>query len=464
MPDIFLSYRRDDSAGHTGRLADALRRRFGDAHVFQDVEGIAPGEDFVDAVQRAIARCNVLLVVIGREWLDARDTNGQRRLDDPADHVRQEIAAALARDDVRVIPLLVENATMPRAADLPADITPLARRNALPLSDIGWDDDVARLIAAIERTPERVATTTQASHAAPRARGSLPPRLGLAAAVVALIVIAVFALRGGEGAGDANAEASAATELPGDAPIGSRPLRMAGPYEASLGMATVALRTLRIDSVQDGRRLVATFRLDNHAEIPLEFRLSEFELDQGVGFEDAIGAADVTVQPGTSADADMTFPLALDLEAAVLRFRHAAEVITMPLDLRADVVATPAPPSPASLEIARTGAEPLSIGPFEATLERTTVRRFVNRDVVTVALRLRNASAEVQRFSSLQLHLVADESAEPTFIDFERIIPPGGTAVDSAVFRITSGAAVTALRFIHDDAFTELPLGSPASR
>ena len=88
---VFLSYRRDDTAGRAGRLHDALVSRLGPRNVFMDVAAIAVGTDFVDQVDRAIAGSDVSLVVIGPNWLGARDADGQRRLDDPDDHVRSEV-------------------------------------------------------------------------------------------------------------------------------------------------------------------------------------------------------------------------------------------------------------------------------------------------------------------------------------------------------------------------------------
>ena len=95
MAEIFLSYRRDDSTSATGRLADALEAHFGDDRVFRDRE-IAAGENFVEAIRRSVESATVVLVVVGRHWLDARDAAGRRRLDDPGDFVRLEIELALA--------------------------------------------------------------------------------------------------------------------------------------------------------------------------------------------------------------------------------------------------------------------------------------------------------------------------------------------------------------------------------
>ena len=114
----FLSYRRDDSPGHAGRLADHLLSRFGAGSVFLDVESIEAGADFTAEIADAIARSDAVLIVIGPSWLDAREASGARRLNDPDDFVRTEVRAALDAD-VRLIPVLVGGASMPGESDLP---------------------------------------------------------------------------------------------------------------------------------------------------------------------------------------------------------------------------------------------------------------------------------------------------------------------------------------------------------
>ncbi|EPX59281.1 hypothetical protein D187_003185 [Cystobacter fuscus DSM 2262] len=149
MARIFVSYRRDDSPGHTGRLYDHLVTHFGEKLVFRDIETIEPGADFVHAIEEAVESCGVLLAVIGPQWLGARDKQGRRRLDNPEDFVRLEVATALSRD-VRVIPVLVGGATVPSEEELPPDLAPLARRNAIEISDPRFRSDMAHLIRAIQ--------------------------------------------------------------------------------------------------------------------------------------------------------------------------------------------------------------------------------------------------------------------------------------------------------------------------
>src|SRR4029453_14257222 len=148
---IFISYRREDSSGHVLALLPALRKQFGD-RIFKDTDNIPPGEDFVKFIKRELQSCAVLLAIIGKDWLTAQDPRLKtRRLDAPDDFLRVELATALRNDRIRVIPVLIERATMPAAMDLPADIAGLAQRNGLELSDVRWESDVQLLIQAIQR-------------------------------------------------------------------------------------------------------------------------------------------------------------------------------------------------------------------------------------------------------------------------------------------------------------------------
>lgn len=132
MPRLFISYRRDEAAYVAAMLAQRLRSTFGDEAVYIDVDTIPLGVDFRDHIRSAVGRCDVLLAVIGRQWLQARDAAGRRRLDDPADFVRLEIEAALARS-IPVVPVLIDDAPMPQASELPESLAPLSFRNAAEL-------------------------------------------------------------------------------------------------------------------------------------------------------------------------------------------------------------------------------------------------------------------------------------------------------------------------------------------
>ena len=147
---IFVSYRREDARGDAGRLTDNLKSQFGDKQIFRDIEAIEPGLDFVEAINKAVSSSAVLLAIIGPQWLKVVDQEGRRRIDDPNDFVRIEIAAALSRN-IRVIPVLVGGAAMPKAEELPAPLESFSRRQAHELSDGRWEYDVGQLMETLEK-------------------------------------------------------------------------------------------------------------------------------------------------------------------------------------------------------------------------------------------------------------------------------------------------------------------------
>ena len=185
MRAIFISYRREDAEGQAGRLFDDLVLLFGDQSVFMDVVGIEPGRDFRRAIDEHVASCGVLLAVIGKGWLKIKDASGRRRLDDPMDFVRLETASALKRD-IPVIPVLVGDASMPHAEDLPHDLRELAYRNGVELTHPRWDSDVKLLAKAL----------TPYVQVKPKPTASRPPvapsRLKPVAIALTLIMIAIL--------------------------------------------------------------------------------------------------------------------------------------------------------------------------------------------------------------------------------------------------------------------------------
>jgi hypothetical protein len=213
VPKLFISYRRQDSSGYTGWLHDRLAAEFGADQIFLDLDAIDAGADFVRRINDAVGNCDVLIAVIGDEWLTTADPGGRRRLDDPADFVRLEIAASLERD-VTVIPVLVAGAAPPRADQLPEPIKDLANRQAIELTDSRWDYDISRLIAQLRELDG------SSARAQPEARGEQDPLVFLRrhkaaaaaafAGLVAAVVIAVVALGGGDSSPAAPASPDAA--------------------------------------------------------------------------------------------------------------------------------------------------------------------------------------------------------------------------------------------------------------
>lgn len=199
---IFINYRRGADAGYSGRLFDRLLGVFPQQQLFMDVDNIAPGLDFVRVLNERVAECDVVLAVIGKGWLDARDASGKRRLDDPDDFVRIEIASALNQDK-RVIPVLVNDASMPRPEELPEVLRPLARRNAVRLTHERFRSDADGLIKALQQSFDEIESERHEAEAARRAaqqqgkgeaegprRGRRPPAALVASGLLAVVAIA----------------------------------------------------------------------------------------------------------------------------------------------------------------------------------------------------------------------------------------------------------------------------------
>ncbi len=162
MPKLFISYRRQDSEHITGRIYDRLEDHFGRDAVFMDIDAIPFGVDFRQHLDEAVSQCDILLAVIGEQWLDCQGSSpGQRRLDDPADFVRIEIESALKRG-IPVIPVLVGKAAMPAGPALPEGLKDLAFRNSAEVrAGRDFRDHVARLIRGIEHLTQRARRKAQ---------------------------------------------------------------------------------------------------------------------------------------------------------------------------------------------------------------------------------------------------------------------------------------------------------------
>jgi TIR domain len=154
---IFISYRRDDTIDTVGRIYDHLKHDFDERRLFLDVDRQVGGDDFRESIHAALNRSDVVLAVIGPRWLSASNDEGQRRLDDPGDWVRIEIESALA-SGVRLMPVLVQGARMPREEELPAPLRPLAYRTAVSVRpDPDFRRDIAQLVSDLSRCEKRAA-------------------------------------------------------------------------------------------------------------------------------------------------------------------------------------------------------------------------------------------------------------------------------------------------------------------
>jgi hypothetical protein len=184
---VFISYRRDDSRADSGRLYDRLTAVF-PGRVFRDVGSIDLGVQWDEAIARVLSQSDACIVVIGKNWLNAKDEAGNRRLDNPHDTVRQEIAAVLRRQ-MRVFPVLVGAAQMPAEEDLPADLQALCRWNAIELPEQHWEVAVQKLIKALETAFAPSAERRAATPSRSRRTWVLPASGILAAALVVALYL-----------------------------------------------------------------------------------------------------------------------------------------------------------------------------------------------------------------------------------------------------------------------------------
>ena len=190
---IFISYRRHgDGSGYGGRLADGLLEHFGRNQCYLDVEHVEPGFDFVQSIEKGIADCEVLIVVIGPDWITQQDQDGNPRLHNPNDWVRIETATGLKRK-IRVIPVLVGGAALPKEDQLPDDLKELCRRQAHELSDSRWTHDVGKLIESIEKAGIKGGPSPQ--------QIAFRKKLKISAAISAPLLVGLlvfFAMRGSQ--------------------------------------------------------------------------------------------------------------------------------------------------------------------------------------------------------------------------------------------------------------------------
>src|SRR5690606_31434343 len=189
MARIFISYRRSDSADVAEVLYQQLIAVFGKESVFKDVDFIPVGEDFRAVIERELINCEVMLVLIGPTWLTVTDSEGRRRLDNPEDFVRIEVEIGLRHRQIRVIPVFVKGAGMPREDELPSRIDHLVFQNGAVLSDDNFERDIQRLIRKIapESTTDESATHEPAS---PQSR-RISRTLGVVA-IAALLLALIF--------------------------------------------------------------------------------------------------------------------------------------------------------------------------------------------------------------------------------------------------------------------------------
>ncbi len=258
MQGIFINYRREDSEGYAITLQDRLAKHFGDKQLFMDVDDIEPGLDFMQAIEKSLSSCQVVLVLIGERWLDVMDKQGNRRLENPNDPLRIEIETAL-KSDARVIPILLHGTPMPASDKLPESLAPLTRRHAIEISSSRRDYDLERLFSTLEKIPglKPLAKPVEKAQPAPRRSAFKNGLVGAGIVLLLLVTLGLFM--------DEEDTASPAVESATLQPTIQPPSVPTPTLASSSQAATVNLSGTwyddggtRFDAIQKGNKFIAT--------------------------------------------------------------------------------------------------------------------------------------------------------------------------------------------------------------
>jgi hypothetical protein len=469
MSGTFISYRREDAAGYAGRLRESLERRLGASRVFRDVDTLRPGQDFVQAIESRLSDCAVMLAVIGREWATARDLAGNRRLDEPFDFVRLEIAAALAKSTVLVVPVLVEGAAMPAPAELPENIRSLSRRHAVSVRDETWDSDVDRLVNVIEsaismRDPSRADAPISGA------------RLWVAAAL-AVIIVGLLVFNGNRNrSGSTDADVSATEPAAGDTPAANQPATPANatadgtpisaaggsPYtidiprlaEVAFGEVIYAVPSGNIVMRGDAPELRLRIRLMNFSRYDVGFWDSNFRLAVGGDVLSPTSTLNIAVAGNSLRYGIVTFKLRPQTRAGVLRIVNNQETAEIPLDLSP----TGRPPVDEQAEIADSSAlaitAPVVSAPvalldaneITVTLQQASTRRFANTLRLNLSLRFENRGRYDGHTTGIMMRVEGGGEQRPPYLFPNETISAKATATGSAAFDLPTTTTRAVLR------------------
>jgi TIR domain len=463
---IFISYRREDSAGYAGRLHESLERRIGEREVFRDVDALQPGQDFVDAIAARLRDCKACLVLVGREWRDAKDASGRLRLEQENDYVRLEIATALALPNVLVVPVLVEGMAMPAAEELPASIRGLSRRHATSLRDETWDADVDRLVKALP-TANRQPRVWNATKSASLLKWAL-----LAAAVLSVILLA----RGFRGTVQENSTVQETDTVQGPSPVDSEPLvqphasAIAIPRLAETVFGSMIFTVLSGDVVSSGneRTLRLRVRLSNEGGGPTNFWDDSFRLAVRGQVLSPTSGLNELVSGHSLQQGVISFKVPADATQAVLRVLDRKETAELPLDLKStgkrsevDTADTSDALAHASVVSVVRDARPLVVGKtISYTLSRITARRFVNKQRIIVGLRVTNHGRYPWLFDSDPVRLVIDRQATAPVDGPNEVVATDSTGSADFTFDISPSVRQIVLR-IKGESLTEVPFDLP---
>jgi hypothetical protein len=307
MRKIFINYRRSEAEYAAGALGRELRRHFGDDRIFRDKEDIGGGASWKRRVLDEINGESALLILIGRGWAMVTDAQGRRRLDNPDDPLRMEIADGL-RDGAAILPILLENAEMPADTDLPEDLRAITEHNALNLRDGDWQYDLTNICRTLEKAGfQPIAPPPQEKDAPSLPKAAVGSKVVVAAAIIALVsALAAFGVLAGVGGIDSASGTSRAAQpaviQPNDIPANVVPAaapRVAAeprrePFQPENRKLPVAVRPLVDrpanepagvpDAIAIGSRTVATTASDTEGGSLRDVVLGlwHYEVDQAV--------------------------------------------------------------------------------------------------------------------------------------------------------------------------------------
>lgn len=401
MPGVFISYRRDDSSGFAGRLADDLSEVFGADLIFMDVTGIEPGVDFRKAIEQKVGDCAAVLVVIGRSWLSGRGEGGTARLQDGNDFVRLEVASALRRE-IPVIPVLVDGAAMPAARDLPADVEPLAWRNAVELRHARWDADLQVLVSALQKLlPRKPAASATAARvdvpAAPQSstgtvmRERRPLIRPLAAVAALVAIVALLWLRPWRDPDDAaSADRTSTPPVAAGRSDPNYPATLPLAADVTVGASRVQVLSATVER-EDAEHLRLRFivRMTNLGPNASNFWSDSFRLVVDEAAAAPVNVLNELVQGYSAKEGEVTFNVGRGVTRAALQVSGGEETTRIPVDLGKAVRGVPAPPARKKLP-----------GPFPMTLASGMQVR-----VGDVTYRILSADIRRRNMERLELHL-----------------------------------------------------------
>jgi hypothetical protein len=464
MP-IFISYRREDSAGYAGRLHEELAGRFGAGQVFRDVDTLRPGQDFDDAIRRRLERCNACVVMIGPAWLKAQTAAGQPRLGSPGDYVTKEIAAALSKPHVAIVPVLVGGATMPSQEDLPEVLRPVARRHAFTARDETWDADMDRLAVVLKPSMPGEATSAFRSFG-PVSRYAVP--------TLVLIFIAAagawFASRNtgntsnagrtsaelGQSAGGAEPEGDVNRTTP-DAPADAPSYAIDVPVSAGEVAHGDLIYAVVAGSVQRrgmGMRVWLRMRASNEGFYNASFWDDSFRLVAGGQTIPATGGLNEILERRSIRQGVIRFDLPTVQRTAILRISHQNRSADLPLDLSG----TGAPPrhdAPDPRDALSHALFTPVVGDEFSMLEtddvtavamRVSRRAFVNAQRITVVVRWSNTGRYAIATGDLIQRLAAGGEVLAPFKSPLEVVEPGSTYVGDVVFDVPPQVTTATLR------------------